>query len=419
MFNHAMFESMPWYIGLRYIRAKRRNGFIAFISLFALLGMMLGVFALVVVLSVMNGFDHEIKGRLLKVIPHGFIAKEGGLADWPALAARVQDTPGLVASAPYVQGKGILTYGARVRPIELHGILPEQEQGVSEVVNNIIVGDIGGLSQTRYGIVLGAIVARNLDVTIGDKVAVALPEVSVTPAGIFPRSKRFAVVAVFEVGAQVDQTMAMIHIDDARRLFRKGEYVDGLRLRYQDIYQALPKLKALGRDLGDEYVSKDWSETQGSLFAAVKMEKTVVGLMLSVIIAVAAFNIVSSLIMMVAEKRSDIAVLRTLGLSRAGVIKIFIVQGVVMGVTGVVVGGVLGSITAFYLSDFVGFLEGLLGFEVFDKDVYFTAFLPSVWMLEDVLRTSGFALVVSFLATIYPSYRASLIEPAEALRYDT
>jgi len=413
-----MLQSIPWYIGLRYIRSKRRNGFIGLVSLFALLGMMLGVFSLIVVLSVMNGLDHVLKNRILKVVPHGFVTSVKPLTDWPSLVKRIDATDNLMAAAPFIEGKGLVAFGASVRPLEIQGIDPASEKSVSRISDNMPVGLLEYLLPGEYGIVLGSITARNMGVTSGDKVTVTLPKVSVTPAGVFPRSKRFTVVGVFEAGAQVDQTLALIHMADAQKLFRLPGQVHGLRLRFDDIYTAPRRMQDLLAALGPAFSGKDWSQTQGNLFSAVKMEKTVVGLMLSVIIAVAAFNIITSLIMMVSEKRGDIAVLRTLGLSKNGVVKIFMVQGTVMGAVGVAVGGVTGIFAAHYLSDVIGFFERLTQSQVFDPNIYFVDYLPSVWKLQDTLWTCGFAVVISFLATIYPSCRAAQIEPAEALRYD-
>ncbi|MFL0799585.1 MAG: lipoprotein-releasing ABC transporter permease subunit [Agarilytica sp.] len=413
-----MSHSVPWFIGLRYIRSKRRNGYIAFVSLFALLGMLLGVFALIVVLSVMNGFDHELKSRILRVIPHGFIATEKPLKEWESLSEKIAGNDGLKGSAPFIEGKGLIGYGRSVRGVEIQGIDPVYETAVSELGDNMLVGHIDNLHSGEYGIILGSIIARHLGVTTEDKISLTLPVMSITPAGIFPRSKRFTVVGVFEVGAQVDQTLVMIHLNDAQKLFRMPGQIHGLRLNFDDLYRAPDAVKIIAGGLGEGYSGKDWSQTQGSLFQAVKMEKTVVGIMLGVIIAIAAFNIVTSLIMMVTEKRSDIAVLRTLGMTRQDIIKIFMVQGTAMGLVGIFVGAVSGVIVAHYLSDIMAALESLMGFQMFDKNVYFVSYLPSVWHLEDTLITCGFAVVVSFLATIYPSYRAATIEPAEALRYD-
>jgi len=386
--------------------------------MFALLGMSLGVFALVVVLSVMNGFDQELKQRILRVVPHGFLSSSEPLTDWQALAERVAGTEGLLASAPYVEGQGLLAFRGGIRGIQIQGVLPEVEKHISDVDDFMVAGEMAYLEPGEYGIVLGSLLARNLGVTIGDRISVTLPQVTITPAGIFPRSKRFKLVGVFEVGAQVDQFLAVVHLKDAQKLFRTGDSVQGIHLKFDDIYLAPHRVQSLAKNLGEGYVAKDWSQTQGSLFSAVKMEKTVVSVMLSIIVAVAAFNIITSLVMMVAEKRSDIAVLRTMGLSRANIITIFVVQGGAMGVAGIFFGAVFGVLTASYLPQIMAFLETSLGWQIFDPNVYFVAYLPSVWRWQDTLVVCSMSLVVSFLATLYPAYRASKIEPAEALRYD-
>ncbi len=413
-----MFSYLSLFIGLRYTRAKRRNGFIAFVSMFAMLGMALGVFAIIVVMSVMNGFDSELKNRTLRLVPHGFVYAESPMEDWPSVVDQLKNYPNLSGVAPYIEDKVMLSFQGEVRGFELHGILPELETSVSEVNDHMLVGSLDSLAPGEYGIALGLIAARILGVNIGDKISVTLPKVSVSPMGVFPRTKRFTVVAVFEVGAQVDQNLALIHITDAQKLFRTGTAVEGLRLRFNDIYQAPANVSGVIETLGPEYQGKDWSQTQGSLFQAVKMEKIVVGVMLSIIIAVAAFNIVTSLIMMVAEKRSNIAVLRTLGVNRPQILGIFIVQGVSMGLLGIAVGCIAGIATALFLSSWISGLEQITGMQLFDPNVYFVSYLPSIWVWQDTVYVCAFACVVSFLATIYPAYRASLVAPAEALRYD-
>lgn len=411
-------RSVPFYIGLRFTRAKRRNGFISFVSIFALVGMALCVFALIVVLSVMNGFDHELKQRLLRVVAHGSLTTEQPLEDWQGLQARIASTPGLMASAPYIEGKGLLTFDGQVRPIQIQGVDPNSETGISAVNEHMVVGDLHYLKPGEYGIIMGSLLARYLGLTPGDRVSVTLPEVSITPAGVFPRSKRFTLVGVFEVGAQVDQYLALIHMGDGQKLFRRGKAVDGLHLKFDDIYRAPPAVSALASELGEGYLARDWSQTQGSLFQAVKMEKTMVGLLLSILIAVAAFNIISSLVMMVSEKRSEIAVLRTLGLTRWGIMKVFMVQGSSLGVAGVVIGAVTGVITAVWLPQIMAAVESVTGFQVFDPNVYFVSYLPTDWQPMDTLLVCVLSLTVSVLATLYPAWRASRIEPAEALRYD-
>lgn len=411
-------SSIPLFIGFRYTSAKRRNGFIAFVSLFALVGMALGVFALIVVLSVMNGFDRELKQRILRVVPHAFLSTEAPLVDWQSLQSSIDGTPGLLASAPFIEGKGLLSFGRAVKPVQIQGIDPVAERAVSAVSDYLVAGDLAYLQPGEYGIVMGGLIARYMGLTIGDKVALTLPEVSVTPAGVFPRTKRFTLVGVFEAGAQVDQFLTLIHVNDAQKLFRRGAAVDGLHLKFNDIYAAPAAVEHLAERLGEGYIAKDWSQTQGSLFQAVKMEKTVVGLMLGIIIAVAAFNIITSLVMMVAEKRSDIAVLRTLGMTRWGIVKIFMVQGVVLGFGGVLLGTLTGVLTAIWLPEAMSFIEQLSGLQIFDPDVYFVTYLPSEWQLQDTVLVCSLSLCIAFLATLYPAYRASMIEPAEALRYD-
>lgn len=414
----AMNSLLPCYIGLRYTWAKRRNTFISFVSLFAFIGMALGVFALIVVLSVMNGFDRELKDRILRVVPHGFVETNAPLADWQSLATQVVGRNGVVGAAPYIAGHGLVTYDGSIHGMEIQGIDPTAEQGVSVVHEHMLVGDLAQLQQGQYQIALGSLLARYLGVTIGDKVQVTLPDVSVTPAGIFPRTKRFTVIGVFEVGAQLDQSLALIHVADAQKLLRRQGGVDGLRLRFNDIYKAPALLSALQKELGPEYSTRDWSQTQGSLFQAIKMEKTVVGIMLGIIIAVAAFNIVTSLIMMITEKRADIAVLRTMGMSASGVVGIFMIQGTVIGVVGILIGAGLGIIVAQNLAAMVTAMERMMGAQIFDPTVYFVTTMPSQLLLADVIWVCGGAALISFLVTCYPAWRASQIAPAEALRYN-
>ncbi len=413
-----MFNRISLYIGLRYIRAKRRNSFISFVSLFSLIGMALGVFALIVVLSVMNGFDRELKQRILRVVSHGAITSQQPLVDWPVLVERLQAMPQVLGAAPYVQGYGMADVHGSVHSVQIHGIEPSLEPDVSEVHAHMLAGQLDALQAGEYRVILGALLARYLDVGVGDKVNLTLPLVAVTPAGIFPRARRFTVVGIFEVGAQLDQELALVHWQDAQRLFRRGDAVDGVRLRFDDIYRAPADLRQIEAELGEQYSGRDWSETQGSLFQAVQMEKTVVGVMLSIIITVAAFNIVTTLIMMIAEKRSDIAVLRTMGLPARGVVGLFVVQGVALGVSGIIAGAALGLVVATHLGAMVAWAEQLLGAQIFDPTVYFVTALPSEVQAGDIVRVCLGAFVISLLATCYPAYRASQIQPAEALRYN-
>lgn len=412
-----MLKSLPFYIGLRYTRAKRRNQFISFVSAFSLIGMALGVTALILVLSVMNGFDREMKQRILSVIPHGFIDQQPYVNNWQTLADKVEQHPRVLASAPYISGFAMISYARGVESIQLQGIAPEEEARVSVLEQHMLVGSSYQLKSGEFGIVMGSLLARQLGLTPGDKVTLTLPDITITLGGIYPRTKRFTLVGVFEVGAQMDQSMAMIHIDDAQRLLRM-QGVQGLHIKVDDIYAAGTVMSQLQTELGEGFLVKDWSQTQGSLFQAVKMEKIVIAALLSIIIAVAAFNIVSSLVLMVADKRADIAVLRTLGLTARQVMAIFVVQGSAVGFAGTFIGALLGCVLALTISPLMSLIERIGGWQVFNPDVFFMSQLPSMLLWQDVVFICVIALVLSVLATLYPAYRAAQIEPAEALRYE-
>ncbi|ODS24616.1 cell division protein FtsX [Candidatus Endobugula sertula] len=413
-----MYKLTPFFIGLRYIRARRRNQFISFISGFSLVGMVLGTMALILILSVMNGFDREIKQRILSAVPHGFIDQSPRLKNWQALSQEISSVPHIIASAPYIGGYGMLSSRTTIRSMQLQGILPEEEKQVSIVDRYMIKGTMDHLQPGEYGIVLGRLLAYFLRVDIGDKVLMTLPDVSITPAGLFPRVKRFKVVGIFEVGAQIDQSLAMIHLTDAQKLFRYGQSVQGLRLKMDDIYYAQVVVENLQQALGDAYQLTDWSHTQGSLFQAVQMEKRMVTLLLLIIIAVAALNILTGLLLMVADKRSDIAVLRTLGMTTRQVMGIFMTQGSVVGILGIVIGSLLGCLLALSISDLMTWIEQLLGLKVFDPNVYFISQIPSDLRQSDVLLICGAGITMSVLATLYPAYHATQVEPAEVLRYE-
>ena len=413
-----MFQPFPLFIGLRYLRARRRQQFISFVSGISLGGMILGVMALIVVLSVMNGFARELHGRILKAIPHAYVELPGGIPDWRQLGGEVARVPGVLAVAPMVQGNGMLSVPGRVRGVHLSGILPGEERHVSDVAASMQEGALDDLRPGEFGIVLGSVLARGLGVVPGDRVTVILPKVTITPAGAFPRVKRFVVVGIFEVGAQVDSSDALIHIEDAARLFQVPAGVQGLRLKTDDMLSVERTLDAVLAHLPPGYRGTPWTHTQGGLFQAVKIEKTMVTLLLLIIVAVAAFNIVSILSMMVAEKRANIAVLRTLGATSRDVMAIFMVQGTAIGVVGTALGALLGIPLAIHAGDVVAGLEQLVGQQVFDPGVYFITRIPSELQWPDVALVCGAGLVLSALATIYPSWRAAGIEPAEALRYE-
>jgi len=412
------------FIGLRYTRAKRRNQFISFVSGFSFVGMALGTLSLIVVMSVMNGFDAEIKHRLLKVVPHGLFETEQPLLAWTALQQVLQTHGAVLSTEPYVSGFGMVSYQRSLHGVALQGLFPNNALATT-LAPNMIVGSLEQLQAGQYNVVMGRLLARFLGVTTGDKISLTLPQLNVTPAGIFPRMKRFTVVGVFEVGAQVDQNLLLLHLTDAQKLLRLGTGVSGVSIQTTDMYEAVQVVDNLNQKLANsidpnlsQITGKDWSQTQGSLFAAVKMEKTVVSLLLMVVIAVAAFNIISSLVLMVADKRTDIAVLRTLGFTRNQVMNVFVVQGFAVGATGVAIGTLLGVAVASSIGELVALWETLTGILLFDPNVYFISQLPADVQWPDVLLVVLVGLLLSFLSTLYPAYRASKVEPAEALRYE-
>lgn len=416
-----MFQPLAGFIGWRYTRSRRRDHFISFISLLSLLGMILGVAALIVVMSVMNGFEAELRGRILALVPHGFIdAPDGRLRDWQTLADSIgaESGGGLVAAAPYIGGSAMLAGRGPVRGVQLWAIDREREPRVSTIGRHIVAGGLDELGHAPFGIVLGDILARHLGVDVGDSVDVILPRVTVTPMGVFPRQKRFTVVAIFRSGSQLDSSTVFIDLRDGQRLYQLGEAVTGLRVAADDLFTAGPLLQRWNEQHGGAYVVRDWSQTQGSLFQAVKMEKTMVALLLLVIVGIAAFNIVSILTMMVNDKRSDIAVLRTMGASPRSVMSIFMVQGAAIGLGGVLVGAALGVPLALNAGAIAAFFEQLAGMQIFDPRVYFVSRIPSVVIPLDVVAVCLLAWLLSLLAALYPAWRASHVQPAEALRYE-
>jgi lipoprotein-releasing system permease protein len=413
-----MMKNIPLYIGLRYTRAKRRNQFISFISAFSLVGMALGVMSLIVVLSVMNGLDREMKQRLLSVIPHGYIDREPGLNNWPEIVQRVKQHPEIIGAAPYIAREALVSYAGGVQGIQIEGVLPEEEMKISVIHKHMLIGSVADLKAGEFSVVMGSILARQLGLAIGDKVVITSSDINITPAGIFPRNKNFTLVGVFEAGSQVDSSLAIVHLQDAQKFFRVQGGVQGLHVKTTDLYDASRVMTDLAKQLGNEYTVKDWTQTQGNLFQSVKMEKIVVGTLLNILIFIAVFNIISSLVLMVADKRSDIAVLRTLGLTSKQVMGIFIVQGSTVGLVGTLIGLIAGCVLTWLLNPIMNLLEILFGFHVFDPETFYITGLPSYLMWQDLLTITLTAIILSFLATLYPAYRASKIEPAEALRYE-
>ncbi|WP_222908931.1 lipoprotein-releasing ABC transporter permease subunit [Pseudomonas sp. DNDY-54] len=415
-----MFRPLSIFIGSRYTRAKRRNHFISFISLTSMIGLSLGVLAMIMVLSVMNGFQREMSNRILGMVPHAVIAGNGQpVENWQLLAEQLRAHPGVLGTAPITQLEGMLSFKGSMQPIEVKGIDPQAEGQVSILGEKMIAGTLDDLKPGESGVILGLMTARRFGLKLGDKLTLIVPELSDAPGGVTPQLQRLNVVGVFKVGAELDGSLAMIHRADAARMLRwEPHQVEGVRVRLADLYRAPEVAAELVGSLGEGYRGEDWSLTQGSLFSAMKMEKTMIGLLLMLIVAVAAFNIIATLIMVVADKRADIAILRTLGATPREIMAIFMVQGSIIGLTGTLIGTALGVLGALNVSALVAWLEKVSGQHIFSSDVYFISTLPSELRLEDVLLVVLAALTLSFLATVYPAWRAAQTQPAEALRYE-
>ena len=386
-----------------------------------MIGLALGVVVMIVVLSVMNGFDHEMRTRVLGMVPHATIESGDPITDWKALAARVQENSEVLAVAPFTQMQGLLTHEGKVQKVLLNGIDPAQERKVSIIDNFIQRGKLDSLEPGSFGIMIGDKAAAKLGVAVGDKLTFVAPEVSLTPAGMFPRMKRFEVTGIFHVGAgEIDGYLGLTNLDDLARLHRwKPNQVQGLRLKFKDLFAAPRTSWEIAQKLGENnFYSRDWTRTHGNLYQAIRMEKAMIGLLLLLIVAVAAFNIISTLVMVVNDKKGDIAILRTLGSTPRQIMAIFMVQGTVIGVVGTLIGAALGILAALNVSAAISALEGLIGHKFLNADVYFIDYLPSQLMAQDVFQVCGAALVLSFLATLYPAWRAARTQPAEALRYE-
>ncbi|MGE8495962.1 MAG: lipoprotein-releasing ABC transporter permease subunit [Pseudomonas sp.] len=414
-----MFRPLSIFIGMRYTRAKRRNHFISFISLTSMIGLALGVLAMIVVLSVMNGFQKEMSSRILGMVPHASISATTPLDDWKVVAEAALKHPQVVAAAPFAELEGMLSYRGGMQPIQLQGVDPALESQVSIIDQHMVQGRLSDLREGEFGVVIGEITARRFQLKLGDKLALIVPELSSVPGGISPRMQRINVVGIFKVGAELDSSLALLNVADAAQIQRmQPGQIASVRLKLKDLYQAPQVAAAVAAELGDNYRASDWTLTQGSLFSAMKMEKTMIGLLLLLIVAVAAFNIIATLIMVVSDKGADIAILRTLGATPGQIMGIFMVQGTVIGVIGTLIGSVLGVLAALNVSQLVGWIERISGQQVLSSDVYFISNLPSDLQAGDVLLICSAALSLSFLATLYPSWRASRIQPAEALRYE-
>jgi lipoprotein-releasing system permease protein len=407
-------------IGLRYTRAKRQNHFISFISMTSMIGVALGITALIVVMSVMNGFQEELRSRILGVASHLEIAGgHGDLADWQGLAAQVSQHPEVRGMAPYINAQALLAAGSETKGALVRGLIPAEESKVAEFADRMLDGNLENLKPGEFGIVLGADLARSLGVFRGDKVAVIAPQGVVTPAGMLPRIKQFTVVGLFRMGMnEYDTGLALMHLQDAQKLYRMGEGVSGLRVKLDDMERAPWVLRELVKTLRGDFYLSDWTMSHASFFQAVQIEKRMMFIILTLIVAVAAFNIVSTLVMAVTDKQADIAILRTLGADPKSIMLIFMVQGSLIGVIGTLIGVASGVLLAINVETIVPFIEGVLDMNLFPADVYYISKLPAKLDWGDVSSISLLALGLAFLATLYPSWRAANVQPAEALRYE-
>ncbi|HJU99251.1 MAG TPA: lipoprotein-releasing ABC transporter permease subunit [Burkholderiaceae bacterium] len=420
----SIIQKLPfeWLVGLRYTRAGKRSGrnsFISFISLISMAGIGLGVAALIVVLSVMNGFQKEVTDRMLSVLAHVEIFDaRGSMPDWQFEAAEARKNPEVIGAAPFVETQGMLIRDDELRPAVIRGVLPEQEPTVSDVSRQVKRGSFTALEAGAYNIVLGIELARALHVNLGEKVTLALAQGQATPAGVLPRLRSFTVVGIFEAGHnEFDSGLAFVHITDAEKLLRL-DAPSGLRLRLSDMHRAPAVALDLKRSMHPDLIMRDWSKLNANWFAAVQTEKRMMFIILTLIIAVAAFNLVSTLVMTVTDKQADIAILRTLGASPRSIMKIFMIQGALVGILGTAIGVTLGVTVALNVDVIVPFIEHLLGVQFLSKDIYYISTVPSDLRWPDVYKIGGVAVLLAFVATLYPSWWAARVKPAEALRYE-
>jgi lipoprotein-releasing system permease protein len=408
-------------VGLRYTRARKgsgRNAFISFIALISMAGIALGVAALIVVLSVMNGFQEELRNRILSVASHIEVRGVPSLADWEGVARTALGDARVKAAAPYVLGQAMLSAGDVNRGILMRGVDPSREDAVADIGRHMREGALTDLKPGGFGIVLGAELARSLGVRVGDSVVAITPQGTVTPAGTLPRVKSFRVVGLFEIGMfEFDNGLALVELDDARRLYRV-DGVSGVRLKLDDLFAAPAVARALTRTLGVDAELRDWTQSHANFFRAVQIEKRVMFIILTLIIAVAAFNIVSAQVMLVTDKQADIAILRTLGASPGSVLLIFLIQGALIGVIGTLIGVVGGVLLALNVATVVPAIERTFGITFLDKSVYYISDLPSDLQQGDVVTIALIALGLALVATLYPSWRAARVNPAAALRYE-
>ncbi len=414
-----MFRPVELFIGLRYTRARRRGYFVSFISMTSMLGIALGVAALITVLSVMNGFEQELRERILGMVSHAEVhGVSGEVADWREVRERAEEHPRVVGAAPFIDGEVMVTRGGQVSGSLIRGVHPDHEPAVSDVLDRIVDGE-ARLEAGEYGVILGSALARKLDARVGERITVVTPEARVSVAGITPRMRRFTVTGIFEVGMhEYDSALAVTHLADMARVQGMDERVSGIRLKLDDMMAAPWLARDVAEQLPGHYRVVDWTRQHANFFRAVQTEKTVMFVILALIVAVAAFNIVSTLVMVVRDKQSDIAILRTVGLSPRSVMAVFIVQGALIGLIGTILGVAGGVALALNVENIVPAVERMLDFELLPADVYYISDLPSQLEGEDVGRVTALAIALSLVATLYPAWRAARTEPAEALRHE-
>lgn len=414
-----MFRPLPLFIGLRYMRARKKNHFVSFISLSSMLGIGLGVMVLITVLSVMNGFDEEIHNRFFGMAPEITVSGQDGKISQPeVLMEKLAEEPGVKGFAPYVGVQGLITHEGQVLPVVLTGVDPIKEQAITHLQDKLLAGKMADM--THFGIIIGKGLADNLGLMIGDKVTVMIPQATITPAGMIPRFKRFTVTGVFSAGTgfNFDKTLAFIDIKDAQLLLQMGSDVSGIKLKLHNVYEAPEISESISRQLDEAYQVGNWTQQFGAFFQAVKLEKTMMFLILMLIIAVAAFNLVSSLVMVVNDKQAEIAILRTIGATPSTILWIFIIQGMMVGLVGTFIGLLGGLLLASNATAIVNALQATFHLQVLSSSIYFVDYLPSKIQWSDIWQVTFVALFMSFIATIYPAWRGARTVIAEALHYE-
>lgn len=416
-----MYKPLALFIGLRYLRAKRKNGFISFISLASFLGIALGVTVLITVLSVMNGFDQQIRQKIFSLADQVTVSNyQGKITRWEHLSQTIKQQPYVSAVTPFVDGQGMLTKAGEMVPVLVKGVLPRGQRQVANMDHTFVEGGFDSLVPGAYGALLGSQLAARLGVIVGDKITLISPKVTVTPMGMMPRYKRLTVRGIFHVGSGFgyDGSLAFLHLEDAQKIYQKGSAVSGLRVRVDDLYHAIPVTTALQETIGGPYQIGNWTQQYGQLFQAIQMEKTMMFLILFLIIGIAAFNLVSMLVMMVTDKQSEIAILRTQGASRGMIMAIFVVQGCAIGVIGTALGVLSGVLLSMHVTEILTWLENLIEHHFVMESVYWIDYLPSKLMSSDVKLVASLTLLMCLLATLYPAAKAAKTNPAQALRYE-